>query len=114
MTVETDVWTYAMTVLVRLQSWAFKTSSDLSFYLLKELITDSPPYTDIASEAAVIKKISLGILPTWPNSPTANMPAHVADALREMCGRCWILQPPLRPSMTVINDDLSRVEYDRR
>lgn len=110
-TVESDTWTYAMTVFVRPNPFVINTLSDLLRHSLKEIIANSSPYSDIHSDLLIIKAITSGKPPVWPNFPKANMLVHGANTLREICSRCWVLQPPLRPSMAIIKEEISRVKY---
>lgn len=63
--------------------------------LILECITESPPFSNISGDAALIHaRISKEQCPSRPEGRN-----HVSDGLWDLMNRCWVIVPDQRPSM---------------
>jgi hypothetical protein len=90
----TDVWAFGMTVYVSL----YKTTSGFSMTgTMQEILTRKRPFYDISNDSRVMFAIMNGLLPTAPDRLEDG---PICDQiLWNMCQRCWLQDPSLRPLM---------------
>ena len=99
-TVESDIWAFGMTAL--------------------ELFTNAPPYAHLRKDAQIIVSIYKGELPARPTASPITTSAFgrlgmgmkikrgvpMDDNLWDICKKCWVADPRLRPSTRELSKQL--------
>ena len=86
-TAKTDVWAFAMTILVcslHLSPFFFTSA------FLQELLTGKVPFEEIKSARGIIMRIL---------SEAPSLPDGIKDEWSDLCTPCWDFNPALRPNM---------------
>ena len=97
---------YAAPELIEHNDGSITTHSDTFSFamLILECITEVPPFSNIASDAAVFHaRISKGQIPVRPDGEH-----HIPDGLWDLMKRCWSFVPRERPSMNDVHHFLER------
>lgn len=94
-TMATDVWSFAMTVIE--VSYYITPSLSNVLKLGLQILTGSVPFSHIARDANVILYVTRGGLPKRECCPQVN------DIVWAMLERCWDVAPHRRPSMATLS-----------
>jgi serine/threonine protein kinase len=105
---KTDVWAFGMTVYVSILMILFSLTM---MSIMQEIITGKRPFEHLSNDVFVMMAIANGELPPAPQG-LRTMPI-ARQKLWELCNKCWLKDPLLRPSMSDLLNLESISESDR-
>lgn len=108
-TLQTDVWAFGMTILVR--SRLPSTYGILIKISTQEILTLDVPYGYIQSDGRVTKAILEGQKPVKSTPKNGGSDAELRNDLWSLCCKCWSQKQKERPSMQQVLRELIKIKY---